>query len=97
MSPENVGWNEVCTGCGCVAHSCRCDEFDDEVCMHCGRANCWCDDEPEGLEEECHGWFDAGVFVCGAVGSEDCDECACNAWLGLTEKEIDELEEEDLG
>lgn len=48
--------------------------------------------EDEDAMEDCHGWFDAGVFVCGAVGSEQCDECTCNAWLGLTNEQIDEME-----
>lgn len=76
---------------------------DDSVCTYCGYPDCRCDDvddldddgDPEGPEEECHGWFDAGVFVCGAVGSEQCDECSCYSWLGLTSKEIDELEESE--
>lgn len=56
------------------------------------------DYEPDEWEEEldnCHGWFDDGRFVCGAVGSEDCDECPCNDWLGLTSAEIDALEPSD--
>lgn len=73
------------------------DEIDDWVCMYCGFENCRCDDEAEGLDEECHGWFDRGVFTCGAAGSEMCDECMCSDWIGLTEKEVDALEEEDLG
>lgn len=49
-------------------------------------------DEPE---DECYGWFEegSGRFVCGAVGSEDCDCCPCYNWLGLTSDEVDELEE----
>lgn len=56
------------------------------------------DYEPDEREEDldnCHGWFDDGRFVCGAVGSEDCDECPCNDWLGLTSAEIDALEPSD--
>lgn len=60
------------------------------------------DYEPDVYEDEmydCHGFFDSqrpdAVFVCGAVGSEDCDECPCNSWLGLTNRQIDELEEGD--
>ena len=53
------------------------DEFDDEL-------------------ENCCGFFESqspnAVWVCGAVGSEDCDECPCYGWLGLTNKQIDELE-----
>lgn len=81
-----------CRGCGWDAPVCRCDElqdFDDDC-------------EPDEWEEhmqDCHGFFEqqiAGpaVFVCGAAGSEDCDECMCNPWLGLTEREIDELPED---
>lgn len=41
----------------------------------------------EGLEGDdelsnCHAFVDGGVFVCGAVGSEDCDECPFNCELG---------------
>lgn len=58
----------------------------------------------EGLDGDddlsnCHGYFpDQGPqarFQCGAVGSEDCDECPMNNWLGLTNRQIDELEESD--
>lgn len=58
----------------------------------------------EGLEgdyvgADCHGYFpDQGPrarFNCGAVGSEDCDECPMNSWLGLTNSQIDELEADD--
>jgi hypothetical protein len=58
--------------------------------------------EPDEFEEamyDCHGYFDQqgarGVFFCGAVGSEDCDECPCNKWLGLTNRQIDALEIHD--
>lgn len=60
------------------------------------------DDPDFDIDEEddinCSGWFEPygspnGVFVCGAVGSEDCDECPCHAWLGLTNAQIDEMEE----
>ena len=55
----------------------------------------------EGLEGDdelsnCHAFVDGGVFVCGAVGSEDCDECPFNCELG-TKAEIapdDDWEEE---
>lgn len=78
---------------------------DDSVCFYRGFQDCRCDwdddidddGDPEGLEEDCHGYFESqspdAVFVCGAVGSEDCDECACYTWLGLTSKQIDEFEE----
>jgi hypothetical protein len=41
----------------------------------------------EGLEGDdelsnCHAFVDGGVFVCGAAGSEDCDECSFNCELG---------------
>lgn len=59
----------------------------------------------EGLEgddelgEDCHGYFESqsksAVFICGAVGSEDCDECPMHDWLGLTSRQIDELEMSD--
>jgi hypothetical protein len=55
--------------------------------------------EPDEFEDElgnCCGFFESqspdAVFVCGAVGSEDCDECPCYAWLGLTNKQIDDLD-----
>jgi hypothetical protein len=58
-------------------------------------------DEPEECAEgwdECRGFFEntspSAVFVCGAVGSEDCDECPMRDWLGLTNKQIDEVEAE---
>jgi len=62
------------------------DYFDDEY-------------EPDEWEEEmadCYGHFESqspnAVFLCGAVGSEDCDECPCYAWLGLTNQQIDALD-----
>jgi hypothetical protein len=67
------------------------DDFDDEY-------------EPDEFEEQmydCHGYFDeqgpVGIFCCGAVGSEDCDECPMNGWLGLTNRQIDRLEEQNNG
>jgi hypothetical protein len=67
------------------------DEFDDSYDDEC---------ELDAFEEamyDCHGHFDeqgpGGIFICGAVGSEDCDECPCHAWLGLTNRQIDALEE----
>lgn len=62
------------------------------------------DDEPDldEFEEDmynCHGFFESqspnAVFMCGAVGSEDCDECPCYRWLGLTNRQIDALELND--
>jgi hypothetical protein len=56
-------------------------------------------DEEDQLSEDCHGFFESqhpgAVFVCGAVGSEDCDECPMHNWLGLTSGQIDELEMSD--
>lgn len=53
-------------------------------------------DEFEEAMYDCHGHFDeqgpGGIFQCGAVGSEDCDECPMHAWLGLTNRQIDRLE-----
>jgi hypothetical protein len=53
----------------------------------------------EGLEGDdelsnCHAFVDGGVFVCGAVGSEDCDECPFNCELG-TKAEFEPEEESD--
>jgi hypothetical protein len=56
-------------------------------------------DEFDEATANCHGYFQSqkasAAFVCGAVGSEDCDECPLHRWLGLTNKEIDGLEESD--
>lgn len=71
------------------------DEIDDDMGI-----DEWEDDEEydEALDN-CHGHFDepgpGGIFQCGAVGSEDCDECPMHAWLGLTNRQIDRLEEFD--
>lgn len=58
------------------------------------------DYEPDEFEEamyDCHGFFDpnpeTGHFTCGAAGSEDCDECPMSSWCGLTNKQIDKLED----
>lgn len=53
----------------------------------------------EGLEGDddlsnCHAFVDGGVFVCGAAGSEDCDECPFNCELG-TKAEIEPEDESD--
>lgn len=65
------------------------DDFDDDQ---------FDDDELDDFYD-CHGFFESqsprAVFVCGAVGSEDCDECPMHAWLGLTNRQIDRLEETD--
>jgi hypothetical protein len=59
------------------------------------------DDESDEFKDamyDCHGYFDQpglrGVFHCGAIGSEDCDECPCYRWIGLTNRQIDELPED---
>jgi hypothetical protein len=57
------------------------------------------DDEPEdddGIGGNCSGWFsehDENRFVCGAIGSEDCDFCCLNRWmLGMTPDEAEAVE-----
>jgi hypothetical protein len=60
----------------------------------------WEDDEDfDEAMDHCHGHFDepgpGGLFQCGASGSEDCDECPMHRWLGLTNRQIDRLEESD--
>jgi hypothetical protein len=60
----------------------------------------WEDDEDfDEAMDSCHGHFDepgpGGIFHCGAVGSEDCDECPMHRWLGLTNRQIDRLEDID--
>lgn len=55
----------------------------------------------EGLEGDdeltnCHAFVDGGVFVCGAVGSEDCDKCIFHSDLGKTVSEVEsEMEMSD--
>ena len=63
------------------------DSFDDE----------WDGEGLEGDDElsNCHAFVDGGVFVCGAVGSEDCDECPFNGELGTKADEVDHQEESD--
>ena len=65
-------------------------------------------DEPEFDEEgdeyeeamgNCHGWFEnngKGSFVCGAVGSEDCDACPFYRDLGLTAKQVEDRDMEEM-
>lgn len=56
----------------------------------------WSGEGLEGDEDElsnCHAFVDGGVFVCGAAGSEDCDECPFNSELG-TKAECEPPEEE---
>ncbi len=53
----------------------------------------------EGLEGDdelsnCHAFVDGGVFVCGAAGSEDCDECPFNCELG-TKAEAEPPEDDE--
>ena len=58
------------------------------------------DYEPDEYEEamaNCCGHFEGGVFVCGAVGSEDCDfDCPFNRDLDLTMKEIEQRDVEEM-
>jgi len=63
------------------------DSFDDD----------WDGEGLEGDDElsNCHAFVDGGVFVCGAVGSEDCDECPFNCELGTKADEVDYEEESD--
>lgn len=57
-----------------------------------------CDEEePDEYEEalgNCHSFLDAGVYVCMAAGSEDCDECPFNGDLGKTPKQV--MEDDDV-
>lgn len=75
---------QFCAVCGFDAVSCRCDESEDEM-------DDFPDDEPDDESENCSGWFEegSGRFVCGAVGSEDCDSCPHYDWLGKTVEEVD--------
>lgn len=57
------------------------------------------DDEPDEYEEalgNCSGFMDGGYFVCGAVGSEDCDECPFHNDLGKSQKELEEEAGEEV-
>jgi hypothetical protein len=60
------------------------------------------DEEPDEYEEalgNCHGWFEdegKGVFVCGAVGSEMCDECPFYGDLGMTAAEVENRDNEEI-
>lgn len=79
-----------CPDCGMDGPVCCCDyESSDDDCEL---------DEHEEAMCSCHGFFESqspnAVFVCGAAGSEDCDECPMYEWLGLTNRQIDALEEE---
>lgn len=54
-----------------------------------------CEDEYDEFEDalgNCHAFFDGRVYVCGAVGSEDCDECPFNGELGKTSAECQQEE-----
>jgi hypothetical protein len=51
-------------------------------------------DDWDGEGLICHAFVDGGVFVCGAVGSEDCDECPFNCELG-TKAEYEPEEDSD--
>lgn len=55
-------------------------------------------DEFEEAAGNCHAFFEGGpngVFVCMAIGSEDCDECPFNKDLGLTAQQIQDAMNED--
>lgn len=57
------------------------------------------DDEPDEYEKaisNCCGFFEGGYFMCGAVGSEDCDECPFYGDLGLTAEQIQDRLTEEL-
>jgi hypothetical protein len=60
------------------------------------------DEEPDEYEEamgNCHGWFEDegnGAFMCGAVGSEDCDECPFYRDLGMTAAEVEDRDNEEI-
>jgi len=59
------------------------------------------DEEPDEYEEamgNCHGWHEdqTGHFVCGDVGSEECDECPFNRDLGMTPEELEERDNEEM-
>ena len=84
----------VCTGCGWDAPVCRCDEiyadeWDEDYCD---------EEDDDGIDGNCCGWFsehDENRFICGAIGSEDCDFGCRNRWmLGMTpdEAEAEECE-----
>lgn len=83
-----------CPECEHPRGACICEEYgeDDEI----GGADDW---DGEGLEGDddlsnCHMFEDGGVFVCGAVGSEDCDECPFHDDLGKTVSQVErEMEE----
>lgn len=73
---------------------------DDRVCFYCGYPDCRCDDEDDEDETaNCSGYFsehDGGRFICGAVGSEDCDWCSCYDWLGKTAEEVEQEELDEM-
>lgn len=60
------------------------------------------DEEPDEYEEalgNCHGWFEnlgAGHFMCGAVGSENCDSCPFYRDLGMTAVEVENRDNEEI-
>lgn len=85
MDPSRV----ICTDCE-AKHA-------DDSLEDCGMDDDYELDEFEEAMYDCHGHFDepgpGGLFQCGAVGSEDCDECPMHKWLGLTNRQIDRLEE----
>jgi hypothetical protein len=81
-----------CPECEHPRGACICEQSgaDDDI-----GADAWDGEGLEGDDElsNCHAFVDGGVFVCGAVGSEDCDQCPFNCELG-TKAEFEPPEEE---
>lgn len=51
------------------------------------------DDDEDEDARNCGGFFLHGRWVCVNIGSEQCEfECPYSAWIGLTEKQIRNLE-----
>lgn len=76
-----------CPRCGCDSVCCTCgyiDELRGVIEQEEEPDDDWDGEGLEGDDElsNCHAFVDGGVFVCGAVGSEDCDECPFNGELG---------------
>ncbi len=69
------------------------DLYDD----HYDEYNDYGDDDDESDIDNCSGFFDHGVFVCMAAGSEDCDwECPFSRDIGMTAKEIERRDMQEL-
>lgn len=80
-------YDNWCPECEHPRGACICEQYgpDDDI-----GSDDW---DGEGLEGDddltnCHAFVDGGMFVCGAVGSEDCDECPFNSELGTKAEEI---------